>query len=173
LMNELPTHVKAATHLGIIVDANGSPSDRWNAVKDRLYKSGIEIPSEPTHQGVIANGMEPGWKVGIWMMPDNSNSGALEDFLLQLIPQKQEALKHHAGSSTEKALNLGGTFENLKKATLYTWLAWQEVPGLPYGTAIKSRYFETTSSLSSSFRSWFQDLFLPDEDHSRQFTPQN
>lgn len=163
LINEIPTHAKAATHLGIIVDANGSLNDRWNAIRDRMGKLGISLPSKPNQEGTITDGIETDWQVGVWIMPDNSSTGALEDFLHELIPEHQSNLKEHAASSTTTARDLGATFSNIRKATLYTWLAWQEVPGLPYGTAIKSRYFETSSSLSDKFKSWFKDLYLSDE----------
>ena len=45
------------------------------------------------------------------------------------------------------------------KATLHTWLAWQKEPGLPYGTAIKAKYFGNNSPVAMDFVSWFKILF--------------
>ena len=39
------------------------------------------------------------------------------------------------------------------------WLAWQEEPGLPYGSAIRARYFGHDSEAARSFVTWFCLLF--------------
>ena len=45
------------------------------------------------------------------------------------------------------------------KAVLHTWLAWQQVPGLPYGTAMRARYFRDDSPAAQAFVSWFRTVF--------------
>jgi hypothetical protein len=45
------------------------------------------------------------------------------------------------------------------KARIHTWLAWQENPGLPFGTAITARYFGADSQEALKFVNWFNLLF--------------
>ena len=45
------------------------------------------------------------------------------------------------------------------KAILHAWLAWQEEPGCPYGTAIRAKYFGDDSPAATKFVAWFRRLF--------------
>ncbi len=55
----------------------------------------------------------------------------------------------------------GAAFPEAKrlKAVLHTWLAWQERPGVPYGLAIKARYFGHDSPAARAFVEWFRRVF--------------
>ncbi len=46
------------------------------------------------------------------------------------------------------------------KAVLHAWLAWQNNPGRPYGTAIKSGYLRHDSAAARRFVAWFRQLFV-------------
>ena len=95
-------------------------------------------------------------------MPNSSREGALEDFLIDLIPPN-DSLLPHAQIATNQAQKLGASFaaNATQKAELRTWLAWCEEPGLPYGTAIKAGYFPHVSPDSEAFVAWFRMLFHP------------
>ena len=45
------------------------------------------------------------------------------------------------------------------KAILHTWLAWQQEPGRPYGTAVGARFFRHDSPAALAFLAWFKRLF--------------
>src|SRR6266566_3515762 len=72
--------------LGIIVDADTDVAARWQAIRDRLIKSGYStVPMTPDPSGTTIR--EEGRPiVGIWLMPDNTISGMLENFVSFLIP---------------------------------------------------------------------------------------
>lgn len=93
-------------------------------------------------------------------MPDCRHSGALEDFLQDLI-KEDDLLLPHAEESVSKAKQLGARYSdvNTGKAVLHTWLAWQEEPGRPYGVAIKARYFGTESVAAHESVAWFECVF--------------
>ena len=93
-------------------------------------------------------------------MPDNQRDGALEQFLADLV-REEDTLFAHATRSTKRAKELNATFPDVLvvKAELHTWLAWQEEPGLPYGSAIRARYFGHDSEAARSFVTWFWLLF--------------
>lgn len=95
-------------------------------------------------------------------MPDNQRDpGKLEDLLRTLVPTG-DTLYEHAEHSTDEAVGRGAQFaENDRiKATLHCWLAWQESPGLPYGTAIKAKFLNTDSPAAQKFMGWFRQLYL-------------
>ena len=93
-------------------------------------------------------------------MPDNRQTGALEDFLRDLI-EEGDPLLPHAEDSAGRAKELGARFGStaVRKAVLHTWLAWQKEPGRPYGVAIKARYFGATSAAADQFLAWFEQVF--------------
>jgi hypothetical protein len=47
------------------------------------------------------------------------------------------------------------------KAIMHTWLAWQEEPGLPFGTAIKAGYLDSSAAPVDTLVSWLNRLFFP------------
>ena len=93
-------------------------------------------------------------------MPDNQRDGALEQFLADLV-REEDQLFFHARTATKRAKELNASFPDVlvAKAELHTWLAWQEEPGLPYGSAIRARYFGHDSEAARSFVTWFCLLF--------------
>ena len=146
--------------VGFVLDADGQPGDRWNAVRDRLAEFGLELPGEIPNEGFVADIADSQARVGVWLMPDNQRSGALELFLQDLV-EDDDPLLPLAELSTAEAAESGATFPEVdcRKAVLHTWLAWQRVPGLPYGAAIKARYFRVDSPAALAFVEWFKRLF--------------
>ena len=71
--------------VGILVDANDDFTARWDAVANRLSQEGIDPPASPDSAGTIID-TESKPRVGIWLMPDNTSPGELEDFVVQMIP---------------------------------------------------------------------------------------
>ena len=94
------------------------------------------------------------------MMPDNQSPGAIEHFLETLI-NDEDPLIEFARKSVDDAIEHGAQIveSNKLKAVLRTWLAWQDTPGLPYGTAIRAKFFEHNSDLANSFVDWFKRLY--------------
>ena len=99
-------------------------------------------------------------RVGVWLMPDNEQDGALEHFLETLVAES-DPLIEHARSATTQARELGARFGGNahRKAVLHAWLAWQENPGLPYGSAIRARCFRHDSPVAGRFVAWFRRVF--------------
>ena len=70
--------------LGVLVDANDTVSDRWNAVTGRIRCARPDIRlGDPMTDGTIVRGRPD---VGIWLWPDNESQGELEDFVGRMIP---------------------------------------------------------------------------------------
>ena len=148
--------------VGFVLDANSSLQDRWKAMASRLRKLDLETPDTIPPDGFVGKSATYGARVGVWLMPDNERDGALEHFLETLVAES-DPLIEHARSATSQAKDLGARFADNdnahRKAVLHAWLAWQEDPGLPYGSAIRARYFRHDSPVAGRFVAWFRQVF--------------
>jgi hypothetical protein len=161
LLASVETAVMASTGtaVGFVLDADNAPASRWESVAGRLRRTGVVSPASPVPGGFVGESVKYKARVGVWMMPDNRSGGILEDFLRSLVAEA-DILIGHAQSSTAEARRLGAQFREVDapKAILHSWLAWQKDPGLPYGTAIGSRYFKHDAPAAAAFAAWVQRL---------------
>lgn len=146
--------------VGFVLDADTSISSRWQAVCDRLREVGMAPPEHPPAEGYIGVAEDYKATVGVWLMPDNQREGKLEDFLHGLVAQG-DTLIGYAGEAAEHAAEIEQRFpgSDRRKAVLHTWLAWQERPGCPYGTAVRARYFDHNAKVAQRFVDWFRRLY--------------
>ena len=108
----------------------------------------------------MVKGTRTNWKVGVWLMPDNVNPGALEDFLVPLIPP-DNVLWPLAQSSTlmaEATERRYGSTDGLK-ARLGCWLAWQKDPEAGVGPALSSGVLDSLHLSADNFATWWDKLF--------------
>src|SRR5580658_7553241 len=91
LLEALPVRLKESDveSLGVVIDADTDLLARWESLRGRFIQAGYEnVPGSPFASGVIldapANSLLP--RAGIWLMPDNTTTGILEDFLRFLVP---------------------------------------------------------------------------------------
>ena len=148
------------TSVGFVLDADAVPTARWAAVRTRLGGVGLELPGEIPEGGFVGDAIDVRARVGVWLMPDNRRSGDLEEFLTDLVG-REDRLLELATASTRTAKEQGARFPEPRhrKAILHTWLAWQERPGVPYGTAIKAHYLSHDSVAAHAFVVWFRRVF--------------
>jgi hypothetical protein len=148
--------------LVLVVDRDGHDGkpDRWLAVAAALKGVGAQV-DEP---GVSGTRLELSWgRVGVWLMPDNRSPGDLESLLVAMLPSTAGALWAHATEATDQARALGARWRDphRSKACLHTWLAWQDPPGNPYGTAIEAGLFRLDVPAADRFCEWFRWLVGP------------
>ncbi len=146
--------------LGFVLDADDDIGARWRSVAHRLQNVGVDVVTGLDSAGFLGESSEYGTRVGVWLMPDNEQAGKLEDFLEGLVDETHPLLPH-ARNATQEAKELGAAFSDAKtsKAVLHGWLAWQQEPGRPYGTAIRSGYLRHDSEAAERFVAWFRRLF--------------
>ena len=161
LFASIQTSAKTYHRLGLLVDVDVDATERWGRLRATLNAIGVNLPDAPEQDGTVVNGMFSGTRVGVWLMPDNRSQGRLEDFLGRLVAH-DDACWPYAGEATERARELGAGFSETDqpKARIHTWLAWQERPGCPFGTAITACYFRHDSEEALRFVAWFRRLFL-------------
>jgi hypothetical protein len=155
-----PGH-KTYQRFGLVIDADLEPSNRWQSIRDRLVRLGYEVPLSPPSEGYVAVHTKQSLaRVGVWLMPNNQNAGTLEDFLSYLVPQ-DDPCWGHATASTHAARSLGAGLKekDALKGILHAWLAWQDVPGRPFGVALSARFLSPDSPRADTFVAWFNRLF--------------
>jgi uncharacterized protein DUF3226 len=157
---ELAVKTSTGRAIGFVLDADSPIENRWNAVRDRLQRVEVIVPGSAPIDGLVAESAKYKSKVGVWLMPDNQHDGKLETFLQTLV-DADNAVYHHAVKSTKEASDVGASFREVdrSKAEVHTWLAWQENPGLPYGSAIRAQYFGHDSPTALAFVQWFRRLY--------------
>ena len=144
--------------VGILVDADDNPTGRWAAIANRLSDEGIQVPTSPAAEGIVVD-TDGKPRVGIWLMPDNSTDGELENFVADMIPDddpvwplSQQYIRNippqHRKFAPGKTL----------RAQIHAWLATREDPR-QMGLAIRTRDLAITNPLSQTFLRWLTNLF--------------
>ena len=102
-----------------------------------------------------------GPRFGVWIMPNNRFKGMLEDLLVRLIPDESSHLHELARDCVAEARTNDAPFRNVheRKAEIYTWLAWQDPPGLRLHEAVKHGVLDPKRPESRPFVNWFRRLF--------------
>lgn len=161
IFKSIPIYIKTdVSKIGIVIDADEDIRFKWDKLKSILESSGYNFPNSPEQSGtIIENDNLP--TIGLWIMPNNDDSGMLEDFVKKLVPTDDKLMAY-----VDNSLN---TIEEAKvnkyksihksKAKIHTWLAWQETPGTPMGLAIKKTFLDTNQELCKQFVAWSNRLF--------------
>ena len=146
--------------LGVVVDANGDASTRWNRLRERCSSEFSDLPDQIPVEGLeVVHARGP--RFGIWIMPDNRSTGMLEDWLVRLIPEASSPLYELARKCVSDSKRQGAPFKHVHrtKAEIHTWLAWQDEPGLRLYEAVVHRVLDPERPGSGQFVSWFTSLF--------------
>ena len=169
LIEALPTLLKSTNTLkrvGVVVDADENGKAHWRAIRTILEKSGYysSLPETLPQEGFVCYpDDEEQLIVGVWIMPDNRINGMLEDFVAYMIPDytNDPLLKKTDEVLAELESNGLNAYKTVHhaKARLHTWLAWQDEPGTPMGTAITRQLLSTDGELCSTFIRWLELLF--------------
>jgi len=143
------------TAIGLIVDADGDITARWQRVQTLLATIHPDFPHALDPAGIVYDSNP---RLGVWLMPDNLRAGMLETLLLAA---SDEPLREHARASMRAAKTLGAPFRDSHhdKALLHTWLAWQDPPGQQLPLATKSRTFNAAAPAILPFVAWFRRLY--------------
>ena len=169
ILETIPVRLKAGGPegdvVGVVIDADANLDIRWRAIRDRFIQAGYQnVPDQPDPNGTIIEASEQPVlpRAGIWIMPNNETDGILEDFLTFLIPQGDELLEH-ANISVDSIPIQHFSDNDKPKAVIHTWLAWQEDPGKPYGTAITAKFLDPTVPQVDILEKWVRRLFVEEE----------
>lgn len=145
--------------VGILVDANDDLNARWSAVANRLREGNIEVPRTPEPTGTLIEGTSRIPRVGIWLMPDNTSPGELENFVSEMIPNddpvwpRSQSYIDGIPKSDRKFIE-----KKIPRAKVHAWLATREEPR-KMGVAIRAQDLRVDGPLSTRFANWLRQLF--------------
>lgn len=162
VLEAIPMSAKTYDRLGIMLDADFPPTNRWASIRDRLrsHPLNLVVPDDLPPDGLVIAGWRPNSLIGVWLMPDNIEPGMLVDFLGNLIPQNDQCWPYtDEVVDTAKAKGAAFGLTHKSKARIHSWLAWQEPPGRPFGTAITAHLLLSGSPLALRFARWFARVF--------------
>ncbi|PSB46444.1 hypothetical protein C7B80_13400 [Cyanosarcina cf. burmensis CCALA 770] len=146
--------------LGITIDADENPIDRWQSIRNACLKIIPNLPDSIPETGLIHTAPNQ-VKFGIWIMPDNIMRGMLETFLACMIPDTSESVWQFAQQAATEAKSNGASYKesHYDKANIYTWLAWQDPPGRQLHQAIKECILNPQHPNAQKFVNWFKNLY--------------
>ena len=148
------------TRMGIVVDADTDIAKRWNQLRGKFSQCGYQgLPKSPVPGGLIIPEADLLPRVGVWIMPNNTLPGMLEDFVGYLVPPGDTLWQHAEKSLNEIEPEWRFPAQHFTKARLHTWLAWQEEPGRPIGTAITAKYLDPNAAEAKQLVDWLNQLF--------------
>jgi hypothetical protein len=146
--------------VGVMLDADDDPVGCYHRIRELCLVDVPGIPRELPATGLIV-AHDDGVRLGVWVMPDNDSHGDLETFLRNLVPDAADPLWNHAVDSTARAAALGAAYREAHraKATIHTWLSWQDPPGRPFGVALTAKILDAHSPKAEPFVRWFRELY--------------
>jgi len=145
--------------IGVIVDADTEILSRWGRLCHALREAGYSaVPATPEAQGTIIKeeGLVP---VGLWLMPNNIAVGAIESFVSSLI-DGTDVLWPKAQTDVAAIPLEHRRFKEsfMAKASIHTWLAWQEEPGTRLGQVFRKKYLDPQHPNAGAFVAWLRQL---------------
>lgn len=148
--------------IGVMLDADRpSLQGRWDSIKSKLRNNhpNYTLSKYPDRDGTIVEGDLDKPKLGFWLMPNNQDSGMLEDFCAELA-EPESLLFARESVEQANARNLT-TFKEVhrSKAVIHTYLAWHDEPGYPLGKAITSQALRPHTDIAVKFTNWLVRLF--------------
>lgn len=170
LLDDLSQRIRLPKHsaIGYVFDADDpalgewSLQQTWQAIRDRLKKAPtlLAAPDQIPEGGFHGRHSKTGTHIGVWLMPDNKRDGTIEDFLRELIDEGDRVAPFAEASTRAAQTDHGALFpeKDFKKAVMQVWLAWQEEPGMTFGTAFQKDRLVKDKPLAQRFVSWVQNL---------------
>ncbi len=151
------------TRLAVVLDADSPPNGGFAPTLDRV--TGIVTPFGYVAPLIKSGGLsyphsDGLFDFGLWVMPNNSSVGMLEDWIKQCVRADEHALLSHA-KGVVAALPAPPKFKplHLSKAEVATWLAWQKRPGHGLYSAVTDDLIDPQSPAYVELAGWLRHVF--------------
>ena len=144
--------------LGILVDANDNPSERWQVLRAALADAGCRVPADNPSDGAPFRGPAE-QRVGVWLLPDNARPGELEDVVAAMIPPT-DPIWPRARDYVDRIPPSHRPFRPTKllRAQVHAWLATRSRPR-PMGIAIAQNDLRTAVPEATALVNWLTRMF--------------
>ena len=154
--------------LAIIVDADQTQhgqgySKTFDEVSRRLQAFDYHLDSQASTQanGLVFSHQDEGFNpIGVWIMPNNQQDGAIESWISNCISNTEQPLFSHAKSvvnTVSTTFNRTFTGNKKSKADIATWLAWQKSPNIGLYTAVN--LLDSQSPEYNNLVAWLHYIF--------------
>lgn len=170
VLNHLPVLLRQLDdgqlrHLGVVIDADSPPDGGFPATRDRITRDlagfGYSLKPEHPHSAGLLFAHDDGLPdIGVWVMPDNSGDGTLENWVRRSLHEGEQPLFDHA-CAVVNALPQPHRFRPTQraKAEMATWLAWQSRPGFGIDQVITSGLLDPDGPDGRPLRDWLLAVF--------------
>jgi len=156
----------SSKRLAIIVDADYPETDlgflkTWKKIALILRNSGYNLPDNlpKSPAGFIFPHTDGLPDFGLWIMPNNSTDGSLEDFIKASIMNAEKPLLSHAIKIVEKLPTRKFKDIHLRKAEIATWMAWQTMPGQSLDGAVGGQLLDFQTGQAKQFLDWLKNVY--------------
>ena len=146
--------------IGIVMDADKPDvMGRWQSIQSKIKAHQYLFPEFPNESGTILAENPGKPRLGIWLMPNNQDSGMLEDFLAKMARPEAIAAAYNCVNMA-KAKGVSSFKEaHYSKAVIHTYLAWQDEPGKTLGQSVTSEALKPHTEIAEKFTDWLKRLF--------------
>jgi hypothetical protein len=152
--------------LAVVLDADTPPNGSFLSTRNRItgivssfkYYPPTALPAPGG--GLVYKNSDGLADLGLWVMPDNTSNGMLEDWIKQCITPSEAGLFGQA-VSTVAGLPTPTKFSSLHvtKAEVATWLAWQKKPGHGMHQAVEEKLLDTNHAKYLALINWLLHIF--------------
>lgn len=152
--------------LGLIVDSDsiangGGLTTTLEQIAHKLEPYAYQTKPTPCKKGGFIFKNNDGLpNIGVWIMPNNKDEGAIEDWVSQLVVTSQKPLFSKACDAVNKIPNPLFPQTRIKKAEVATWLAWQKLPGKGLHYTIDGDLLDVSAKHYTGLLSWINEIFL-------------
>ena len=151
------------THLAVVVDADSTVNGGgYQRAIDRVTKIvepyGFTLASSPVG-GVLFQNDDGLADFGLWVMPNNSDEGMLEDWIKSCVHPDEHELFAHAETVVATLPQTKFKPIHISKAEVATWMAWQKQPGHGLYRVVEDQLIDTNSALSNELCVWLTHVY--------------
>ncbi|MBL9100349.1 MAG: hypothetical protein JNL82_05300 [Myxococcales bacterium] len=152
--------------LAVVIDADFVANSALGFVRtsERLEKllneAGFTRANRaPQHRGQIFQHTDGLADLGVWIMPNNRDDGALEDFLHDCVSPSERALYERAQATVHALPTPKFRSTARVKAEMSTWLAWQPHPGRGVHQALRDGLFALDCPAYAGLAEWLRHIY--------------
>lgn len=170
--NHLPIRLKQLNdgvllRLAIVVDADDEIVNKPDGYQNTLNKLisilkpyGFVLKSTQSNGLLFEDENDDGLAdIGVWIMPNNCDSGMLEDFIKTCVHSDEDTLLNYAVNTVENA-PIKKFKHKVSKAEIATWLALQQKPGEGlYHVIEKEGLLKIDHELFTKLTNWLEECF--------------
>jgi hypothetical protein len=151
------------TRLAVVVDADstvngGGYQHAIDKVTETVKLHGFTLASNPVG-GVLFQNDDGLADFGLWVMPNNSDEGMLEDWIKSCVHPDEHELFTHAKTVVDTLPQTKFKPIHISKAEVATWMAWQKQPGHGIYRAVEDQLIDTNSALFKELCDWLNHVY--------------